>query len=82
MSKYLITVTETWRADDGSERDDLINKAKSANEYELSKYTSEYKERKYKGEVADSFYKVTLTKSFTNIKEREYQLYPHYTEDE
>ena len=82
MSKYLITTTEVWRADGESERDDLINKAKSANEYELSKYTSEYKERKYKGEVVDSFYKVTLTKTFTNIKEPENQLYPHYMEEE
>lgn len=82
MSKFLITVTETWRADGEQERDDLINAAKAASNYTLTKYTSEHKERKMKGEVVDEFYKITLTKAFTDIKEPEDQLYPHYTEEE
>ena len=67
--KYLISSTETYRVDTETAVEDLINEAKSAQSYELAKYTREYKEKKSKGEVVDAWYKVTLTKKFTDEKE-------------
>lgn len=68
--KYLIQTTEIYRADTEAEVQDLIAEAKSANEYELAKYSSEKKEIKVRGEgVVGEYYKVSLTKIFTDIKE-------------
>lgn len=67
--RYLIQTVETYRADSEAEAKGVIEEAKSAGEYTLTKYSSEQKEVKAKGEVIDEYYKVTLTKSFTNIKE-------------
>ena len=69
--KYLIQTVETYRADTEHEAQDLINEAKAAGEYTLTKYSSEKKEVKAKGEVIDEYFKTTLTKSFTDIKEPE-----------
>lgn len=69
--KYLLTVQEAYRVDSENAVEELISEAKSAPDYELSKYTSEFKERKSKGEVIDSWYKVTLYKKFTDEKEPE-----------
>ena len=46
MSKYLIQTTEIYRADTENEVQSLIEEAKSAREYELSKYSSERKDIK------------------------------------
>ena len=69
MSKYLIQTTEIYRADTEGEAQEIINEAKAAPEYILSKYSSEKKEVKAKGEVIDEYMKVSLTKIFTDIKE-------------
>lgn len=68
--RYLIQTVETYRADTEAEAKGVIEEAKAAGEYALSKYSSEKKEVKVKGEaVVDTYYKVTLTKVFTSIKE-------------
>ena len=67
--RYLIQTTEIYRADSEAEVQGLIQEAKEAGEYVLSKYSSEKKEVKAKGEVIDEFYKDSLTKTFTDIKE-------------
>lgn len=69
MSKYLIQTTEIYRADSETEAQEIINAAKIAPEYALTKYSSEKKETKAKGEVIDEFYKISLTKTFADIKE-------------
>ena len=51
------------------EATDLINKAKSAHEYDLAKYSSTKKERKHKGEIVDEWYQVTLVKKFNDEKD-------------
>ena len=65
---YLIQTVETYRADTEPEAQRLIEEAKNAGEYTLTKYSSEKKEVKQKGDVIDDFYKVSLTKTFTDIK--------------
>ena len=67
--RYLIQTVETYRADTEAEAKGVIEEAKAAGEYALTKYASEKKEVKAKGEVIDEYYKVTLTKAFTSIKE-------------
>ena len=67
--RYLIQTVETYRADTEAEAQGIIAEAKSAAEYNLTKYASEKKEVKAKGEVIDEYFKVTLTKVFTDIKE-------------
>lgn len=69
--RYLIQTVETYRANSEAEAKGVIEEAKSAGEYTLTKYASEKKEVKAKGEVIDEYYKVTLTKVFTDIKEPE-----------
>ena len=69
--RYLIQTVETYRADSEVEAKGVIEEAKNAGEYILTKYSSEKKEVKSKGEVIDEYFKVTLTKSFTSIKEPE-----------
>ena len=46
MSKYLISTVETFRVDSEGEVEIMLEQAKSANEFELKKYTSEKKEKK------------------------------------
>ena len=67
--RYLIQTVETYRADTEGEAQGIIAEAKSASEYNLTKYASEKKEVKAKGDVIDEYFKVTLTKVFTDIKE-------------
>lgn len=67
--KYLIQTTEIYRADSESEAQAIIDDAKAATEYTLTKYSSEQKEVKAKGEVIDEYYKISLTKVFTDIKD-------------
>ena len=69
MFEYLINTTEIYRVDTEKEATDLINKAKSAHEYDLAKYSSTKKERKQKGEIVDEWYQVTLVKRFNDEKE-------------
>ena len=69
MSKYLISVTETYRVDTEAEAAVLIDEAKKENKYDLKKYTSQKKERKQKGEVVDEWHQVVLTKIFDDEKE-------------
>lgn len=67
---YLVQTVETYRADTEVEAQNLINDAKQAGEYILTKYASEKKDIKVKGEgVVGEYYKVALTKVFTDIKE-------------
>lgn len=74
MSKYLVTTVETYRVDTESNVKELIEKAKKAPGFTLTKYTSEYKEVKQKGEVIDDYYKVSLTKAFNNIKDPDVEI--------
>lgn len=69
MSKHLISVVETYRADSEAEAAQLIEEAKKSKQYTLSKYSSIYKERKQKGEVIDAWHRVSLTKVFDDEKE-------------
>ena len=69
---YLIQTVETYRADTEVEAQNLINEAKRASEYTLTKYASEKKDIKVKGEgVVGEYYKGALTKVFTDIKSPE-----------
>lgn len=69
--KYLIKTVETYRVASEEEAKQVIEDAKKAGTYFLSKYNSEYKCTKAKGEVIDEWYRVTLTKEFTSEKEPE-----------
>ena len=58
------------RPDTEAEAKGVIEEAKQAGEYTLTKYSSEKKEVKAKGDVIDEYYKVDLTKVFNaDIKE-------------
>lgn len=81
MSKYLINTTETYRVDSEPEVEQLLEEAKNAKEYELSKYNCAYKEVKQKGEVVDSYFKVSLVKIFTSEKEPERNVTIQYNGD-
>ncbi len=69
MSKYLVSVVETYRVDTEDEAVKLIEEAKHNNKYELTKYTNEHKEVKQKGEIVDEYQKVSLTKFINDIKD-------------
>ena len=75
MSKYLLSVTESYRLDGENEVESLLEKAKSDKSYKLSKYSSQKKEIKTTGE---EYYKVTLTKEFTSEKDPEAQVEIEY----
>lgn len=66
---YLIKTTETYRCNSEKEAQELIEDAKKAGEYELSKYSNTTKEVKVKGEVEDVYQLVVLTKTFTDAKD-------------
>lgn len=82
MSKYLLSVKETYRADTETEATELIAQAKANLGFTLDKYDCTFKERKAKGEVIDSYYKVSLTKVFDNEKEPCGSTYISYTTTE
>ena len=69
MAKYLVSVTETYRADDEYSATTLIENAKEDTRWALTKYNCEHKEKKSKGDIIDEWYKVTLVKSFNDEKE-------------
>lgn len=69
MSKYLIKVTEQYRADTEGEAKQLIEEAKTAKGFTLVKYTSESKCTKAKGEIVDEWQRVVLVKEFCTEKE-------------
>ena len=79
MSKYLIKTTEIYRCDTEKEANDLIDKAKAATEYEVTKSTIENKQTKSKGEIIDEWKRVTVTKVFSEEKEPYGDLFPIYT---
>ena len=78
MAKYLLGVTESYRVDNETEVEALLESAKQDNGYKLIKYSSQKKETKAKGEVIDEYYKVTLTKEFNSEKEPEVQIEVEY----
>ena len=67
--RYLVKTVEQYRVATEEEAKKLIEDAKKAKHFTLTKYLSEIKETKSKGEVVDSWYRVTLTKVFTDEKE-------------
>lgn len=67
--KFLLEVTESYRVNSQTEVDQLIEQAKTSNQYTLTKYNCQQKEQKQKGEVIDSWFKVSLTKKFNTEKE-------------
>lgn len=82
MSKYLLKVDETYRADTESEAAQIINDAKKDERFILAKYSSTKREQKVKGEVVDEWMRVTLTKVFTSEKEPDREVDIDYTEAE
>lgn len=68
---YLIKTVETYRADSAAEAQRLIDDAKRATDFELTKYSSETKPVKEQGEVVDEYQVVQLYKSYDNMKEPE-----------
>jgi hypothetical protein len=66
---YLISTVETYRVDTEAEVEQMINEAKNASVFSLTKYNCERKDVKEKGEVIGEYYKLTLTKSFNDIKD-------------
>ena len=79
MSKYLIKVQETYRADTEKEAEELINEAKNSTEYTLIKYHCEAKEKKQKGDIVDEWFRVVLDKAITDEKEPDTQMNLIYT---
>lgn len=69
MAKYLLNVTEVYRADTDFEAQKLIEEAKADGRYVLVKSSTQKKERKQKGEIVDEYYKVSLVKAFDDEKE-------------
>lgn len=78
--RYLIEVTENYRADTEAEAAALIEEAKHNNMYTLKRYTSVHKERTQKGELIDEWYKVTLVKTITSEKEPDSEVSIEYKE--
>ena len=68
MSKHLIKVEETWRADSEAEAAQLINEAKSDGSFELAKYSSTRRTIKQKGEIVEEYMRVSLLKVFDEEK--------------
>ena len=69
MSKYLISVKETYRLDTKDEALAFIEENEHDGRYVSANPTMKYKEVKEKKEVVDSYFLVTLTKKFDNDKE-------------
>jgi hypothetical protein len=69
MSKYLVSTVETYRVSTEAEVEIMLEQAKTAPEYCLTKYSSEKKEVKANKEVVDEYFKVTLYKAFNDIKD-------------
>lgn len=82
MSKYLLKVEETYRADSEAEAAQIINEAKQDKRFTLSKYSSVKRERKQKGEIVDEWMRVTLTKTFDDEKEPVNQVTVAYDVDD
>lgn len=82
MSKYLIKTTEVYRCDTEKEANLLIEAAKSAIEYEVTKSTVENRQSKAKGEIVDEWKRVTITKVFSEEKEPYGELFPIYTAEQ
>lgn len=82
MSKYLLKVEETYRADSETEAAQIINEAKQDKRFTLSKYSSVKRERKQKGEIVDEWMRVTLTKTFDDEKEPVNQVTVAYDVDD
>ena len=69
MSKYLISVKETYRLDTEAEALKFIEEARQDERYLSVEHNMKYKELKEKKEIVDTYYLVTLTKKFDNDKE-------------
>lgn len=82
MSRYLLKIDETYRADTEAEAAQIINEAKKDGRFVLAKYSSVKKERKQKGEVVDEWMRVTLTKTFADEKEPDVQVNIDYNVNE
>ena len=80
MSKYLIKTTEIYRCDTEKEANELIKEAKANHEYTVTKSSSEIRTLKQKGEIVDEWRRVTITKTFTDEKEPDIQMFAYYTE--
>lgn len=82
MSAYLIKTTQQYRCDTEAEAQNLINTAKKANEYIVTKSSSEIKTLKQKGEVIDEWRRVLITKEFTTEKEPSSQIVAKYVDSD
>jgi hypothetical protein len=78
MANYLIKTTEVYRCDSEQEAKNLIEEAKKASLYTVTKSSSEIRTIKQKGEIVDEWRRVTITKSFTEEKEPYGQVYVSY----
>ena len=77
--RYLLNVTEKYRVDTEEEAQALIDEAKKASVYELTKYSSTAKENK---RTEETWYVVSLTKIFQTEKEPTDVVEPTYTKKE
>ncbi len=75
---YLIKTTEQYRCSNEEEAAKLIEDAKNATEYEVTKHSTEVKTLKQKGEIVDEWQRVTITKIFSEEKEPYGNLMPKY----
>ena len=82
MSAYLIKTTQQYRCDTEAEAQNLINTAKKANEYIVTKSSSEIRTLKQKGEVVDEWRRVLITKEFTTEKEPSSQIVAKYVDSD
>ena len=76
---YLIKTTEQYRCGSEEEAAKLIEEAKNASDYEVTKHSTEVKTLKQKGEIIDEWQRVTITKVFSEEKDPYGNLMPKYT---
>lgn len=69
MGKYLIKVTEEYRADSENEADEILEAARAESMYEIKKSTKTKKQAKAKSEIVDEWFNVSITKIFDSEKE-------------
>ena len=81
MSRYLVTVSETYRVSSEEEAKALIEEAKADTRYDIKKYSSEHKEiKETKTHDGDEWERVTIVKTFNDEKEPYNKISVYYEE--
>ena len=68
---FLIKSSETYRINNESEVNALLEESKNDSSFELRGYTTKKKDVKVKGEIVDTYYLVTLIKAFNDENDPE-----------